>query len=112
MLTWSEHGNWVKADAAGDKIRGPQKLKAAVWYATGATGGTTALLLSEIKSEAPLCPAIAEAAQLVKSLEVPGGLVEGIAVTTMAAGYVMIYFEEREGLSAKRIHDETPEAAE
>jgi hypothetical protein len=111
MLTWSKNGNCVKMDDANDRIRGSQRIKSAWWYATGATAGSTALLLSETQDAAPIIPAIAEAAQLVKSLPVPEGRVEGITLTTLGAGYVMIYFEERSGINPKKLHDETPEAA-
>lgn len=110
MLTWGEHGNWVKMSAEGDAVRGPQRLKSAVWYATGATSGTTLLELTETTSATPVTAAVAEAAQLVKALEVPAGDVEGITLSNLDAGYVLLYFEEQAGLSAKGIHDDTPEA--
>jgi len=110
MLTWSDNGNWVKMDAANDRIRGRQAVRDAVWYATGATAGTTLLLLTETKSGTPIAPAVAEAAQLVKAILMPEGYVEGITLTTLGAGHVVVYFKDRLGYHPKKIHDETPEA--
>jgi len=111
MLTWSEHGHCVKMDAANDAVRGPQRVRDALWYATGATAGTSLMLMSETKGGAPICPGVAEAAQFAKALPMPKGVTEGITVTTLAVGHVMLYFEEIPNYNPKRIHEETAEAA-
>ena len=110
MLTWSDHGNSVRMDAANDRIRGAQRVRDAVWYATGASAGSTLLVLTETKSGAVIAPAVAEAAQLVKAIPMPAGPIEGITLTTLGAGHVTVYFEEQVGIDPHKLHDETPEA--
>jgi len=110
-LTWGDSGNWVKLTAANEKIRGDQRVKKVRWYATGATAGTTLMLLNETKSGAPVCEAVAEAAQFVKDYEVPSGIIQGLTLATIT-GHVVVFFEEREGINPKKLHDATDAAAE
>lgn len=109
-LTWGASGQWCKMSAEGDVVCGQQRVRGITWYATGATAGTTLLEVQELASEAPITAAVAEAAQLVKDLPVPSGLVKGIKLSNLDAGHLMVYFEERpaEGVTAKGIHDASP----
>ncbi|MCE5192095.1 MAG: hypothetical protein LLG08_10120 [Actinomycetia bacterium] len=110
-LTWGDSGNWVKMTAANDAIRGDQRVKKIRWYATGATAGTTLMLLNETKGGAPLCEAVAEAAQFTKDYEAPSGIIQGLTLATIT-GHIVVFFEERLGISPKKLHDETEAAAE
>ena len=112
MLTWGNNGQWCKVDAEDDIIRGPQRLRSIDWYATGATAGTTLLSVTELSSETPICTDVAAAAQFSRELPVPEGLVQGIKVTDMDEGYLIVYFAERpaERVTAKAIHEATPAA--
>jgi len=110
MLTWGANGQWCKINEQDDLVRGPQRVKTAVWVATSATAGTHLLELTEISSEAPIAAAPAEATQFAKELAIPSGMIEGIKVSDLDVGYVLLYFEERpaEGVSARAIHDASP----
>lgn len=110
MISWGTNGQWCKLSAQGDKVRGLQRLKAAVWNATSATAGTHLLELREIDSLTPIAAAPAEAAQFSKSLQVPSGIINGIELSDLDVGSVILYFEERpaEKVSAKAIHDASP----
>ena len=109
-LTWGDNGNWVKMDAQGDKVRGPQRIKAIVWYATGATAGTTLLAVRELSSEAPICADVADSTQLSRVLLAPEGEIQGIEVNDLDAGYLIVYFKEQETrrVTAKGVHDASP----
>lgn len=110
MISWGKNGQWCKLDAQGDKVRGPQRLKAAVWNATGATAGSDLVELREIETQTPITGAPAEAAQFLSFLLVPDGLIEGIELSDLDIGSVTLYFHERpaEKVSAKAIHDASP----
>jgi hypothetical protein len=110
-LTWGENGNWVKLDAANDKVRGTQRVDKIRWYATGATAGSTLMLVNETKSGTPLCQVVAEGTQLVRDYAVPEGDIEGLTLATIT-GHIVVFFKERVGINPKKLHDETPAAAE
>lgn len=109
-LTWGANGNFVKASAQGDVIRGNQRVRSVVWYATGATAGATLLEVRELSSGAAICADVADSAQLSRPQIVPQGEIEGIEVYDMDAGYVIVLFEEQRslGVTAKGVHDSTP----
>jgi len=110
MLTWGANGQWCKASAENDTVRGPQRLKRVVWYATGATAGTTLLEVSEVSTGTPIVAAAAEATHQVKELSAPAGILDGLKVSDLDGGFVILHFEERpaEKVTAKGIHDASP----
>jgi hypothetical protein len=110
-LTWGDRGNWVKLDAANDKVRGDQRVKMFRWYATGATAGTTLMLINETKSGTPVCQVVAEGTQLVRDYAAPSGEIEGLTLATIT-GHVVVFFEERAGINPQKLHDAATAAAE
>lgn len=109
-LTWGDNGNWVKMGAQGDKVYGPQRIKAVIWYATGATAGTTLLEVRELSSGTPICADVADSTQLSRVELAPDGEIQGIHAYDMDAGYLIVYFKEQEAkrITAKGVHDASP----
>lgn len=88
-VSWNARRNIAKLSAQGDKIEGELHPKFAVWYATGATAGTTLLHLREPAGLADLYGDVAEQAQFSKVILLPD-VISGIEVDDLDAGYVLL----------------------
>lgn len=94
-VTWNATKTIAKLAAQGDKIYGRLRPKYALWYATGATVGTSLLHIRETAAGTHEIHAdVAEQAQFSKLIALPN-VVDGFEVDDLDVGYVLLAVEHR-----------------